>query len=647
MKCKFCNSEWNTEGEDNVCPFCGKTITETHGFTDAKEVLSFIYSEHGSRVFDNPSILASYFGDYAPHLFKERKLIKICLDSNVIIAIYSAIDLSIDEKKLVAEQSAHKLHKEFFVDELAAIDSINWIIGALDWGFELQKPKSTASLECEEFNVLTGAKENKQYTQSREDSDLHPDYLNHLLWGDKDYVFGISVENEVCSCGSGEEDYQPSIIEDVGKWRNIVSLHESLWILGYGAMVFGLRSNGTVAITRAKYKNDPRSSVTKWKDIKMLFAGHSHIVGVKKDGTVVACGENNFGQCNVSAWKNVVSAQAYHTSTVGVLANGDVIYTGDEHSLKTFHNIKKMDDYYKIGIKNDGTLAVADPFWSWKDNNPTDWLLSLTNVKELSCNYDAIAVLFYDGTVQCLFNKQGILETTSGWNDIIQVIIVSGAVVGLRNDGTLLAVDEKGMVSLSENVKDVIHMQFRVHHDILVLQNNGRVNNVSLYEDSEVSWIRSVRGWILFSTRSSDLSNLKKYRYNDGCCYIGDWYNGKRHGKGTYIDSSGEKMCGEFRNDRIYNGEGVVCYNDGKFIGSYIEGQKTGKGTRIWNDGTKYEGEYMGNKMNGSGIYIWPDGSSWEGEFKDDEPWNGKGTWHYQDGKTKIGKWKNGRKKLF
>ena len=33
--------------------------------------------------------------------------------------------------------------------------------------------------------------------------------------------------------------------------------------------------------------------------------GESHFVGLKSNGTVVAVGSNEFGQCDVSGWKNI------------------------------------------------------------------------------------------------------------------------------------------------------------------------------------------------------------------------------------------------------------------------------------------------------------------------------------------------------
>ena len=33
-----------------------------------------------------------------------------------------------------------------------------------------------------------------------------------------------------------------------------------------------------------------------------IAAGYTHTVGLRADGTVVAVGYNDYGQCNVSSW---------------------------------------------------------------------------------------------------------------------------------------------------------------------------------------------------------------------------------------------------------------------------------------------------------------------------------------------------------
>ena len=41
------------------------------------------------------------------------------------------------------------------------------------------------------------------------------------------------------------------------------------------------------------------------KDIVAIGAGYYHTVGLKADGTVVAVGYNNGGQCKVSGWTDI------------------------------------------------------------------------------------------------------------------------------------------------------------------------------------------------------------------------------------------------------------------------------------------------------------------------------------------------------
>ena len=43
--------------------------------------------------------------------------------------------------------------------------------------------------------------------------------------------------------------------------------------------------------------------VSDWKNIVAIAAGHNHTIGLKEDGSVVAVGDNNSGQCDVSGWK--------------------------------------------------------------------------------------------------------------------------------------------------------------------------------------------------------------------------------------------------------------------------------------------------------------------------------------------------------
>ena len=65
----------------------------------------------------------------------------------------------------------------------------------------------------------------------------------------------------------------------------------------------GLKSDGTVvAVGDNEYG---QCNVYDWSDIVAISAGKYYTVGLKSDGTVVAVGDNEYGQCNVSDWRDI------------------------------------------------------------------------------------------------------------------------------------------------------------------------------------------------------------------------------------------------------------------------------------------------------------------------------------------------------
>ena len=61
-----------------------------------------------------------------------------------------------------------------------------------------------------------------------------------------------------------------------------------------------------------------------------MAAGSYHSVGLTAEGTVVAVGSSELGQCAVSGWQDIVAVAAGGAHTVGLRADGSVVATGDD-----------------------------------------------------------------------------------------------------------------------------------------------------------------------------------------------------------------------------------------------------------------------------------------------------------------------------
>ena len=74
---------------------------------------------------------------------------------------------------------------------------------------------------------------------------------------------------------------------------------------------------------------------------------------------------------------------------------------------------------------------------------------------------------------------------------------------------------------------------------------------------------------------------------------------------------------GYYDNNNNRQGNFIYKYKDGSvYIGNYKDGRRHGKGTFTWENGNKYKGNWQNGKMSGIGTYIWKNGIKDVGEFK-------------------------------
>mmetsp|Transcript_21327 Transcript_21327/g.24786 ORF Transcript_21327/g.24786 Transcript_21327/m.24786 type:complete len:238 (+) Transcript_21327:40-753(+) len=130
-----------------------------------------------------------------------------------------------------------------------------------------------------------------------------------------------------------------------------------------------------------------------------------------------------------------------------------------------------------------------------------------------------------------------------------------------------------------------------------------------------------------------------KYFYKNGDVYDGDWVDNMKHGFGklTYKDKG--EYYGFFENGRRH-GEGQMNYPNGDtYSGWWKYGKKEGKGAYVYAaTGMKLEGNWKDGKMT-DGKWTLPNGVIYEGNFEFNKP-IGEGVWHLKNGNKLRGVYK-------
>jgi len=207
---------------------------------------------------------------------------------------------------------------------------------------------------------------------------------------------------------------------------------------GY-AHVVGLRSDGTVVAVGDNFFG--QCNIGGWTDIVQVAAGAVHTVGVKADDTVVAVGTDSFGQLNVGSWTDITQVVAGDHNTVGLMSNGTVVALGYNYygqcDVGGWKNIIQVavSLYHTVGLKKDGTVvAVGDNSYGQCDVD--GW----TDISQVAAGYYHTVGLKTDGTVVAVGANWARQCETNGWTDITEVAAGGGHTVGLKKDGTVVAV---------------------------------------------------------------------------------------------------------------------------------------------------------------------------------------------------------------
>lgn len=161
-----------------------------------------------------------------------------------------------------------------------------------------------------------------------------------------------------------------------------------------------------------------------------IAAGQKHTVGLTASGTVMATGDNSYGQCNVTGWNSVtqVAAGAYHT--VVLRSDGTVVATGDNSQqqcdVSGWSGVTFVDGgSYSLGCLYDKGAMMSSHKGAQMDMGTVLYDLSV-------CGQTSVGVL-YDGTLISSSDK------APQWTGIVTATAFEGGVLGIDVNGQVCA----------------------------------------------------------------------------------------------------------------------------------------------------------------------------------------------------------------
>lgn len=231
---------------------------------------------------------------------------------------------------------------------------------------------------------------------------------NRFYLNDNELVLVKDDGSAVIDFGDGYEEESAEVQEQIDavgkKWAGVVKavcLDRCVWLISTDRKLYEITNKKTTVLKEnvVGFSNDDYtvilvygdgtvehignrsdkhpdiSGIQEWTDIVQVAHGHTVALGLKKDGTVVAVGDNSKGQADVSGWTDIVQLAVFDSvSTMGI------------------ENIEG----FSVGLKSDGTLVATGQYYYGSD---ISGLLAITDVKQIARERENVVLLKNDGSV--------------------------------------------------------------------------------------------------------------------------------------------------------------------------------------------------------------------------------------------------------
>ncbi len=247
--------------------------------------------------------------------------------------------------------------------------------------------------------------------------------------------------------------------------------------------VFGspeLSLNGAAAVTNECHApfNDPGATMT--AEPLLIAAGGQHSVAVKSGATLVAWGNNPFGQTNVPVGLTAVAVSAGGNHNLAIKSDGTVAAWGYNNSgqinvpggLNNVISVAAEGDN-SLALKSDGTMVHWGANMSGALNIPG----GLSNVVGIAAGNIHNTALKSDGTVSCWgYGVFGQTAVPPGLNSVAAIAGGSYHTLALKSNATVVAWGDNtgGQTNVPGGLNSVVAISAGSQHS-LALKSNGTV----------------------------------------------------------------------------------------------------------------------------------------------------------------------------
>ena len=219
-------------------------------------------------------------------------------------------------------------------------------------------------------------------------------------------------------------------------------------------------------------------STSSWNDIVAIDCNGSTIVGLKKDGTVLATGRNEHGECAVEKWNHVIKVAMGAYNCYGLRDDGTVLVSGEDDfgtiKAASWDNIIDIAAGSRavIGLRRDGTVVTS----GMEANEKNNWC----DIVRIFAGPRALIGLKANGTINYLVGhkledivKEGILA----FEGIVDVFITPFVLFGRREDGTVAAIwlakTDNKKADIIASWSDVVGMYAYKTSDVIAVKRDG------------------------------------------------------------------------------------------------------------------------------------------------------------------------------